>query len=308
MICCMEEKEILKRIITNDALFNNIHVVQQRFEIVPSDKEHIGAFIEFQDLQDRHQEFLEELIDSVVDWVYSAEKFQDLLVEFQKRGKSARSASASVVRKAHEKFRKPENPDQLLSQGQFGELLLFHFIQRYMNAVPLLRKMNITTSPHHERFGADAIHFKVQDGKNVIILGEAKTYTSKHSFSSAFENAINSILSTYDNHKKEINLYVHEDFLDKELNQIAEDYLSNKLPNCEVHLVCIVTYEENKKVTFSNQEDIRRQIVKIIEERFSSFDNSKIDIENNPILNRITYIVFPVWGLENLVKEFQTML
>ena len=36
--------------------------------------------------------------------------------------------------------------------------------------------------------------------------------------------------------------------------------------------------------------------------------NNKIDIENNPILRRITYIVFPVWDLKGLVEEFQKMI
>ena len=39
-----------------------------------------------------------------------------------------------------------QNFDELLIQGQFGELLLFHFIQKFMQATPLLRKMKIATS------------------------------------------------------------------------------------------------------------------------------------------------------------------
>ena len=31
-----------------------------------------------------------------------------------------------------------------------------------MKAVPLLRKMSITTSSGHESFGADAIHYKIE--------------------------------------------------------------------------------------------------------------------------------------------------
>ena len=46
----------------------------------------------------------------------------------------------------------------------------------------------------------------------------------------------------------------------------------------------------------------------IIAERYHLFDNNKIDVENNPILRRITYIVFPVWDLKGLVEEFQKMI
>ena len=103
-------------------------------------------------------------------------------------------------------------------------------------------------------------------------------------------------------------LYVHEDFLDKEMNEIAEAYLNNKLENVEIHLVSIVVYDETTDLNMTNKSDIQSQIEEIIKNRYEDFDNSKIDIEHNPILNRITYIVFPVWKLEELVRDFQNRL
>lgn len=193
-------------------------------------------------------------------------------------------------------------------QGQLGELLLFHFIQRLQGAVPLLRKMKITTSPEHERFGADAIHFKYEKEKPIIILGEAKTYTSNYKFNQAFEDAITSILKTYDNHRKEINLYVHEDFLEPEMNKIAEQYINNKLENVEVHLVCIVVYNETSDIKGNNREEIIQKITNVIENKYANFDKKKIDTETNSILKRITYIVFPIWKLDELAKTFQQMI
>ena len=224
------------------------------------------------------------------------------------KGKSEAAATQEVGRKARQKFRADHNTDKLLIQGQFGELLLFHFIQRFMKATPLLRKMKIATSSEHERFGADAIHNKIQDGKNIIILGEAKTYSSKYKFAKAFEDAINSIVNTYKEHRRELNFYVHEDFLDNDMNEVAEDYLNNELKNVEVHLVSIITYNENRKRKLENESNIRKQIEKIIADRYHAFDNSKIDIEKNPIQKRITYIVFPVWDLRGLAQEFQNMI
>lgn len=190
------------------------------------------------------------------------------------------SDTFSLGRKARQKFRADHNTDELLIQGQFGELLLFHFIQRFMQATPLLRKMKIATSSEHERFGADAIHYKIQDAKNIIILGEAKTYSSNYKFATAFSDALNSIINTYKEHRRELNLYVHEDFLDNEMNQVAEDYLNNTLENVEVHLVSIITYNENKKLEFDTETGIKNQIETIIAERYHLFDNNKIDIEN----------------------------
>ena len=70
-------------------------------------------------------------------------------------------------------------------------------------------------------------------------------------------------------------------------------------------------YEYNgytANVEFDTETSIRNQIETIIAERYRLFDNNKIDIENNPILRRITYIVFPVWDLKGLVEEFQKMI
>lgn len=304
----MEEKDILKRLIKNDALFKMIHVVTQRYDILPDNKDHMGAYIEYQDVEELRDDFLEELVDSIVDWIYSAKKFESLKKKAMEKGKTEAAASQEIGRKARQKFRANHNSDKLLIQGQLGELLLFQFIQHCMHAVPILRKMSITTSVDHERFGADAIHYKIEEGRHIIILGEAKTYTSKYKFNDAFEDALGSILSTYNNHRKELKLYVHEDFLDDELNKLAEDYLNNELRPVEVHLVSIVTYDEVSRLKKTNEYEIKAQIEKIIEEKYKNFDKSKIDINNNPILTRITYIIFPVWNLKDLAEKFQNMI
>ena len=304
----LEEKDVLKRLIKNDSLFNMIGVVVKRYDILPNNKEHIGAYIEYQDIQELRDGFVEELSDTIVDWIYSSEKYKEIKDELVKNGKSEASASQYIGRKAKNKFRANKNSENILIQGQMGELLLYHFIQKCMKAVPLLRKMNIATSPDHERFGADAIHFKIENGKNIIILGEAKTYTSKYKFNEAFSDAIDSILNTYNKHRSEVEVYVHEDFLDDEMNKIAEKYLNNTLKPVEIQLVSIVTYNELSKINKTDEDTIRKDIEKIIEERYKNFDNNKIDISKNPILSRITYIVFPVWDLKELAEKFQKLI
>lgn len=304
----MEEKDILKRLIKSDSLFRMIHVTPRIYDILPNNKEHIGAYIEYQDIKELRDDFLDELADSIIDWIYSSEKFLELKKAAMKKGKTEAAATQEVGRKAKQKFRGNHLNDNLLIQGQLGELLLFQFIQHCMRAVPLLRKMQITTSSDHERFGADAIHYKLEHGKNIIILGEAKTYTSKYKFNEAFEDALNSILNTYANHRKELNLYVHEDFLDKKMNLVAEKYLNNTLKPVEIELVSIIIYNETSNLNKVSEKDIRQQIDKIIEKKYHDFDNSKINIVQNPILSRITYIVFPIWDLKDLAECFQKMI
>lgn len=304
----MEEKDILKRLIKNDSLFNMIGVIVQQYDILPNNKEHIGAYIEYQDIQELRDGFVEELSDTIVDWIYSSEKYEEIKKKLVNSGRSEAAASQYIGRKAKNKFRANKNSENVLIQGQMGELLLYHFIQKCMKAVPLLRKMNIATSSDHERFGADAIHFKIENDKNIIILGEAKTYTSKYKFNEAFSDALDSILNTYNKHRSELGLYVHEDFLDDEMNVVAEKYLNNTLKSVEVQLVSIVAYNELSKIDKIDENTIRNNIKKIIEDRYRNFDKNKIDMSKNPILSRITYIVFPVWDLKELAEKFQKLI
>ena len=304
----MEEKDILKRLIKNDSLFNMIGVIVQQYDILPNNKEHIGAYIEYQDIQELRDGFVEELSDTIVDWIYSSEKYEEIKKKLVNNGKSEAAASQYIGRKAKNKFRANKNSENVLIQGQMGELLLYHFIQKCMKAVPLLRKMNIATSSDHERFGADAIHFKIENDKNIIILGEAKTYTSKYKFNEAFSDALDSILNTYNKHRSELGLYVHEDFLDDEMNVVAEKYLNNTLKSVEIQLVSIVTYNELSKIDKIDENTIRNNIKKIIEDRYRNYDKDKIDMRKNPILSRITYIVFPVWDLKELAEKFQKLI
>lgn len=303
----MLKEEIVRRLTNNDSLFNKMHIIRQKFDIIPEQNEHIGTCIKYLDISEMRKEFINDLVDTIVDWVYSSEKYEQLVKVFVDKGKSTASANSEIIRKAHQKFRKGTEKD-LLIQGQFGELLLFNFIQKHFEAVPLLRKMKITTSSKHERFGADAIHYKIDNDKNIIILGEAKTYTSDYKFNEAFQVALDSILDTYQKHREELNLYIHEDFLDSEMNEVAESYLEGTMENVEIHLVSIITYNETKKINITSQDMIHEQIETIIKERFKKFDNDKIDVKSNPILSRITYIVFPVWELEQLARTLQDYL
>ena len=303
----LQEKDIKEKLVKNNPLFKDVHIIKQKFDILPADREHYGVNIDYQDIQELREDFINDLLDTVIDWVYSHDKYEELKKKEIRKGKSEAAAFSTIQRKARQKFRKSRG-DELLVQGQFGELLLFHFIQRCMEAVPLLRKMKITTSSQHERFGADAIHYKIENEKNIIILGEAKNYSSRYRFNNAFEDAITSILNTYKTHREELNLYVHEDFLDPEMNEIAEEYLEKTLRNVEIQLVCIIVYHETKKLKEKTEEEIRKEIEQIIIEKYKKYDNEKIPIEENIILNRITYIVFPIWKLDELLKIFQEEL
>ena len=247
-------------------------------------------------------QFVRELINTVVDWVYSSTRQESILSELKKDGRSNANAATELIQKAFEKFR-PSTDGKLLN-GQFGELLLANCLQHLFGAVPILRKMPLATSPSHERFGSDAIHYREIDSKPVFYIGEAKSYTSDYKFNAAFEAALDSIINEHKNILKELRQYLHQDFLEPETEQLATNLVNGNIKNVEFHLVSIIAYEEKNAKNGNTRDEILGGIKRVIENRYRNFDNNKIDIKSNPILNRITYIVFPVWSFEELIRSF----
>ncbi|MFR5115391.1 DUF1837 domain-containing protein [Turicibacter sanguinis] len=295
------EDELKEMLLKNDSLFNQVYIFQEDFDIIPKNN-HIGSAIKFKDIKECRQGFIDELVNTVVDWIYSSSKSEKILADLMKEGRTLPNAFSEINRNAFNKFRGSGNGELL--QGQFGELLLFCFIQRFFEAVPLLRKMSITTSAKHERFGADAIHYKLQDGKNILYLGESKVYKSSYKFNSAFEDAINSILKTYQELDNELDLYIYEDFLDDKLLEIAKRYKNSQLDNVEVHLVNFVMYNETSSIDGDSEADIKNNIYNVIQRRYSNYSNEKIDVNKYRILKRVTYIVMPIWKLDELLDMF----
>ena len=174
--------------------------------------------------------------------------------------------------------------------------------------MPLLRKENIENVVIKEGTLSNVIHYKVENNENIIILGEARSFFSNYDFKDAFLISINSILNTYKNHKREINLYVHEDFLNDDMNLVAESYINKSMKSPKIHLIDFIMYNETEDLRITSEDEIKNQIEDIIRNRYSEFENDNIDIKNNPILSRITYVLFPVWEIEKLAELFKEYL
>lgn len=287
-----------KYLTNTDKLVNHIYWFYEDLETLPK-KNHHGLAINYTDLKERKDEFLSELINTVVSWVYNNNKSKNLFdARFAETGDIG-NAMNFVTNHAYKKFRKGH------PQGQFGELLLFNLIQQYYKAVPILRKQRITTSTGHERFGADAIHYKKDGDNNIFILGESKCYKSKYSFNSAFKTSINSIVTTFNHLDKELDLYLYDDFLEPELESLVKSYKDNELPNVRFELVCMVAYNETNKITGNNEESIKESIKVIIKDRCKNFDKNNFNVITEALLTRINYIVFPIWELDLLLDAFQ---
>lgn len=274
----MLTKEDIERLKTcTHAFMRHIHWVKHSFGLIP-DKDHIGSFINYTDLKEMRDGFCDELINTIVEWVYSKKKTSGIIDNLiTKEGRSEANAQSALRQNAFRKFRRAEK--DIIVQGQFGELLLFNLLQSFFNAVPLIRKMPIAIGDSMERIGADAIHYSISEtGKHLLFLGEAKTYSSEHQFSTAFKNGIESILKTYENHLKELRFYIYDDFIEEDLMQIAVDYKNGNLKDCEVHLVSIIIYHETESVEKLSEDGIKSGIQNIINSRCLKLDKKMFEL------------------------------
>lgn len=288
------------------SLVNHVYWIKQKFHLLP-DREHLGTSINYIDLQEFREEFCEELVNTIPDWFYSKKNIAEKLNVLMTSGRTEVNAQTALRTAAFKKFRNRDSREVVV-QGQFGELVLFNFLQHFFEAVPLIRKMPLTTSTEMERFGADAVHYALNGTTNVFYLGEAKTYSSKYQFNTAFKDAIESILKTYQNHRKEISLYIEEEFISEELKEIAAAYKNGTIKNLEIHLVSIIIYNETKSITANSEQEIKNNILKAIEERCEGIDKELFNLIEAPLQLRFNYIIFPVWKLDELLQEFQKLI
>jgi len=290
----MEENQITH----TKKLVNHIYWFYEDLNLQPKRKHH-GLSINYSHIKERRTDFLNELVNTVVSWVYNKNKSKKLLdTRFSETGDIGNAANF-LTNLAYKKFR-PGHP-----QGQFGELLLFNLIQHYYKAVPLLRKQRITTSTGHERFGADAIHYKKTKNKNIIYLGESKCYKSDYQFNNAFEISLKSIVDSFTKLDEELDLYLYEDFLEPELQDIVNDYKEGSLKNVQFELICLIVYNETNKIYGDCENSIKENIKSIIKDRCAKFNPSKFEDIASNLLKRINYIVFPIWELDELLNDFQ---
>lgn len=277
---------------------NHVYWFKQDLGIRPQ-RDHHGVAINYQDIVERRSDFLQELRCTIASWVYSKAKCKDIIDKRMALTNDTGNASVFLANQAAGKFRRGS------PQGQFGELLLFNFLQHFFQAVPLLRKMPITTSIGHERFGADAIHYKQANNENHIYLGESKCYESKYKFNSAFERSLTSICDTFTKFHTELDLYTYENFLEPEIQSTCEALKNGTLENVHFELVCLIAYNETEKVLKGSEKSIKDSIKGVIEERCRNIDGAFLDKIDAVHLNRINYIVFPIWSLDSLLTDFE---
>lgn len=279
---------------------NTMHAVHDDFGL-SDEPRHIATCINLTDLQEMRDTFVKELTGTVVAFVYSKQKQQELKDKFVADGREESHAWTLLQKRARQKFR----PSDL--RGQFSELLLCNLLQHYYKAAPLLRKMSLTTNTGVERHGLDAIHIAKAGDKYRMYLGEAKTYDRKtNGLREALRASVTDLVHKhYPGHRKELDLYIFEDFVPTELEDIARGYLAGRNTDVEMHLVCIVTYDEKAQPTGMSRAEKLSSTVQIVLDQMKTIRNSdffkKIPLELQP---RMNYIIFSVRAMDELIAAF----
>ncbi len=287
-----------------EPLINTMHYGKANIGLSPAG-EHVVTSIKYQGLLQMRKEFIQRLTSSIVRYVLSKSKYaanQDVL---RGEGFDQSDAEAEIFQQASGYFRKSD------IKGQFSELLLFNLLQYYFEAIPVVRKMQITTNTELERNGADAIHLGQLDTKEYCVyLGEAKTYPS--GFVPAFKNAVQSIIKAHAEHRDELQLHSYGDFLEPKVKAIMKDYLSGAI-DLPVKLVIIISYCTGETPTLATKEEYTQHYIdQVLAECKKITVTHYKDAEGNAIhpglLKELHYILFPVNELDKLLKDFQTKL
>lgn len=282
------------------AFMRSMYYIKQDINLDPR-KDHISTCINRNDTLEVREDFIRAMVSSVIRYVYSKEHQDYLKRSFHNYGHDEQDIALQIFDKAKMKFRSYD------IKGQFTELLLYNLLIYHFKAIPLVRKMSLTTNPSVERHGSDAIHIaKDDDGKYVLYLGEAKTYES--GFKPAIKAALKSITKSFTDHRAELNLYSYDKFIPQELEEIAQDYMENfDSEDIEVHLVCIITYEAGDEVK-GVKKDALKKIIDSIGEACRTIGKKDYPEIDEVVKSRINYIIFPVHKLDELLSSFKVKL
>ncbi len=256
----------------------------------------ICTCINFAYLLCMRDEFLQELVSTIIDYVYHEKKQESIIKKISPKPSIGYSF---LFQQATNKFR------NCSINGQFAELLIFNLLQHHFRAVPIIRKMTLTTNTELERNGADSIHIGKSNGKYVMYIGECKNYNFDKCFNKSFHDALDDVIEHYKNHRNELNLYTYDEFISPELEEFARDYLEGK-EEIELNMIAMASYNETIDIKGTNKNEklnfIMNQITRSVESLKKEYVLKKIPEELHP---RIHFILFPLWELSELLNRFK---
>lgn len=88
------------------------------------------------------------------------------------------------------------------------------------------------------------------------------------------------------------------------MEDVAKGYKAGQLDNVYFELFCLIAYNETKSINGANEIEIKNSIEKIIKERCGNLGTECFEEIDARILNRINYVIFPIWQFDKLLDDF----
>ena len=199
--------------------------------------------------------------------------------------------------------------DKYLKRGEFGELILYHFLHEYFDADALISKIYFKDSVGLAAHGFDAVH--VDSKKKILWLGESKLYSSGDSAIDALmkdlEEHFN--INFFDSEFTIIDNRVHDSGI--ELDDFMKSLISpetkvlNKLLNINVALYAGFDSKSlsqfTDEITFKSALEI--EIEKLVE-------RAKGKMQNHPWYHKLNIylFLFAIDSKRDLVKDLHLKL
>lgn len=286
---------------------NNLHLFYIDFDINDDGE-----------LEQMKEEFYNTLFDDIPNFAFGERQVEKRLKESKNIIKITREALKKIydipeIREAKDYyFNSQKVEDKYIKKGEFGELILYHFLHHYFDAEALISKIYFKDSNNMSAHGFDAVHVNVS--KRELWLGESKLYQNSNL-------AINELISDLYNHFNRnffeseftiINNRAQDD--NAELDDFMKKLISpetkclDKLANIKIALFAgFSSLNVNNRNEFESIETFEEELVKESKKLLDKLNEKK---KGHGWSNKLDVYLFllPLRDKKDLVKDLHIKL
>jgi hypothetical protein len=251
-------------------------------------------------------ELLDILMDSLLEFVFGINYIDTITPKLHKK-----------FFNACEHLYKDKDKRNPKKEGDLGEIILHTLLRKYMNTIPLLGKLYLSTDKNTSAKGYDVVQILPNENKNILILGESKMY-------SLAKSGIDDLVG-------DLRVHFTTDYMRRQFVRIAENSraddstiqnkiaapMKRKIEDWEfalrtaqsldkvidelcVPLLCTYTYSE-----YANHKKISDQFIENFEKEILELDKyfKNKGIQPPACLN-VILMLFPVPDKDALIKKY----
>lgn len=258
------------------------------------------------DKEPRTRDLCEWLQNTIVEYVHPRARIKEA---------NENNAKENVSEYTHElKDQAKDVFTDILTSGEFGELLIYALLERFLQLPQIVTKMDLKTNFRMHVHGADGVHIDPASKKPVLVISESKLKKDMGEAITDCIQSVETILSAKDNNGKpniKNEIYIirnHLNILDGELREALRDIFDkkssfyNEIELRAAGLVCF-DYDTYKD---KSEDDLAREIGAQIEAWKKSYltrlkNHRKKDFE-------FIFFLIPLPSVDAIRAEFQSAL